>query len=245
MNHREYIANLSYKYDGDWINIARAIRQNEDVDDYHIQEKYVTILDEEYPECFHCLRYPPWLFFYEGDLSLIYKDCITIIGARDASIYAEEMTRLIVSTLKDKYIYVSGLAKGVDGFVHDEALKWARTIGIIGSGLATIYPTSNEYLFEQIRKKDLIISEYPYNVGIRKHHFPWRNRLLAALSKKIIVVEAKMKSGTMHTVNEALALGKEVYCIPHRFNDISGKGSNYLINDGAYVLYDIEQIKEL
>ena len=245
MTQREYIANLSYKYEGDWARIAEALRSFEKVEDYHIEEKYVTILDEDYPKAFLSLRYPPWVIFYEGDYSLLNKKCITIIGAREASQYALDMCELIVNTVKDKYVYVSGLAKGIDGRVHDVALKKYHTIGVIGSGLKTSYPSCNTHLYKEMRKKHLIISEYPYNVGIRKHHFPWRNRLLAALSEKLIVVEAKMKSGTMLTVNEALALGKEVYCVPHRFNDISGKGSNKLINDGAFMLYTIEQIKEL
>lgn len=245
MNKREYLANLSYKYDGDWASITNAIRRYEKVEDYHIKENYITILDDNYPSSFLSLRYPPLVFFYEGDLSLLNKKCITIVGAREATEYATSITKLIVKTIGDKYVYVSGLAKGIDACVHDEALKYSKTIGIIGSGLATVYPRTNDELFKKMRKKDLIISEYPYNVGIRKHHFPWRNRLLAALGEKLIVVEAKIKSGTMLTVNEAIELGKEVYCIPHRFNDISGKGSNKLINDGAFMLYTIEQIKEL
>ena len=245
MDKRKYIANLSYKYDGDFDKISKAIRSYEKVDDYDIQENYVTIIDNEYPKSFLSLRYPPWVIFYEGDYELINEKCITIVGARDASSYALDMTKIIVNTIGSRYVFVSGLARGVDGCTHEEALKCSRTIGVIGSGLKTIYPYCNEHLYKEMRKKDLIISEYPFNVGIRKHHFPWRNRLLAALGEKLIVVEAKLRSGTMLTVNEALSLGKDVYCIPHRFSDISGKGSNKLINDGAFMLYTIEQIREL
>ena len=89
------------------------------------------------------------------------------------------------------------------------------------------------------------MSEYPSGTGVRKHHFPWRNRILAALGESVIVIAAKIRSGTMCTVNEAIALDKDIYVFPHLYRSEQGMGCNKLIADGAQILYDTIQIKEM
>lgn len=247
MNQRDKIIQLAIQNQGEWIKITQAIQQNQPI--HHLQQPQtpcITILDEEYPNVLKQLRYPPWVLFYEGDISLLKKKCITIVGSRELSYYGQQCTNLIATTLSKKYVIVSGLAKGADACAHDAAIRsFGKTIGVIGSGLNFIYPRCNASLYREMKKHHLILSEYPFDVPIQKHHFVWRNRILAALGDKCIVTSAKKRSGTMLTVNEAITLGKEVWCVPYEMNQIEGEGCNLLIEQGAQILYDTKQLYEL
>ena len=149
------------------------------------------------------LRYPPWVLYYQGDISLLEKKCMTIVGSRELTDYGKRVTEVASSILSRKYVIVSGLAKGADATAHRTAiLCGAKTIGVIASGLKIQYPSCNADLYKTMQKEHLILSEYPYDTGIQKHHFAWRNRILAALGEACIVTSAKVKSGTMLTVNE-------------------------------------------
>ena len=209
-------------------------------------ENYITIADEEYPECLRKLRFPPWVLFYQGDISLLKQPMITIVGSRDLCEYGRQMSEMTASILQEKYVIVSGLARGVDAVVAETTLALGgKTIAVIGSGLGTHYPYENENLYQKIGEKGLILSEYPFPTGVRKHHFPWRNRILAGLGESLIVTQAQEHSGTMITVNEALNLSKDVYCIPYPMDDIHGSGCNRLIEEGAGIIYSRTQLKDL
>ncbi|MCI5774348.1 MAG: DNA-protecting protein DprA [Erysipelotrichaceae bacterium] len=236
MDKSRYVANLSYKYQGDWQKIAKAIKANEEVKDHDIQEAYLTIFDEGYPLAFRKLRYPPWVIFYQGDLKLLDKPKVSIVGSRIIDAYAYEMTISVANYLAQDHGLVSGLAMGVDALVHQVGLEKSFTIGIIGSGMDHCYPASNAFLYARMRQNGLIISEYPHDVKVAKHHFPWRNRLIAALGERLYVTAAKVKSGTMHTVNEALELGKEIYCVPYALDNELGEGCNLLLFQGANII---------
>lgn len=234
---REYLANLSYKYKGDWNKITKAIGRNEQVENYDIKEKYFTIVDKEYPEEFKNLRFPPWVIYYKGDIELLKRRKVAIVGSRRIGKYAYTITRKLCKKLSRDNCLVSGLALGVDGVVHESAIiNGGKTIGVIGSGLGYVYPKENKELYQIMGSEHLIISEYPYFVKIEKYHFPWRNRLIAALGEKLYVTQAQIKSGTMHTVNEALNLAKEVYCVPYGLDDLDGEGCNLLIFQGANII---------
>ena len=110
---------------------------------------------------------------------------------------------------------------------------------VIVSGL------ENTFLFERMKKSGLIISEYPMHVKPLAYHFPWRNRLIAALSSNLVVIEATYKSGTMITVNECLELSVPIYCVPTAFQDEKYQGCNYLISNGANILVDIKDIDDI
>ena len=243
---RETLANYSCKYHGSWHRIAKAIKDNEVVGKVVIKDDYITILDDEYPERLRALRYPPWVLFYKGNLSLLNKPMIGIIGSREMGNYAASMTEMMVATLPEKYGIVSGLAKGVDGCAHACCLQMGRkTIGVIGSGLKYRYPYENEGIYLQMEKDGLILSEYPYDEGVKSYHFPWRNRIIAALSDKIIVTSAKRRSGTMLTVNEAITVGKEVWCDPYPMDNALGEGCNLLIQQGAQIIVNKNDIESI
>lgn len=242
---RETLAAYAYQYHGAWDLIARAVVSAEQPRKPGIRERYITILDAEYPDCLRQLACPPWVLFYQGNIRLLEEPMITIVGSRDLSVYGEYLTALAADELKKRFVLVSGLAKGADAIVHKRALEGGHTIGVIGSGLGTRYPKENHDLYEAMAKNDLILSEYPFFTGVRKENFPWRNRIIAALGQACIVTAAKQRSGTMITVNEALAVSRDIYTFPYPFNDEAGRGCDILIAEGANILYTSSQLHEI
>lgn len=238
---RNLLIRLSIKYQGDYNKIAKAIKNKEEVDESIEIQQAVTILDENYPKELMELKKPPFVLFYEGNIDLLKERKIAIVGSRKASKYGVEVTKNVCELLRNEYVIVSGLAKGIDANAHIHA---KRTIAVLGNGLDYIYPYENEFLYEELKKNQLVISEYPYHTKPEKYHFPFRNRIIAALVDKVIVTEAAKRSGTMLTVNEALALGKEIYAVPYPFDSENGQGCNMLIESGAYILTS-ENMKSL
>ncbi|CDD49924.1 predicted Rossmann fold nucleotide-binding protein involved in DNA uptake [Firmicutes bacterium CAG:308] len=241
---RKAILYYAIKYQGDWNKIGQAIRSKESFQEIKISESYVTIVDEAYPLSFRQLRFPPWIIFYRGNYDLLKKRCVGIVGARNCSQKAIENATLVSQRLKQRYCIVSGLAKGIDAASHCASLD-KDTIGIIGCGIDRIYPYVNKELFLKMYATQLVISEYPPGVAPYARNFPWRNRLIAALSESLIVIEATIKSGTMLTVNEMLELSKPVYCLPTAFNDVRYQGCNYLISQGANILSSEKELEYL
>lgn len=243
---REQLLYYACKYHGDYKRIKKAIEEEEDWEKISYPGNYITILDEKYPSCFKGLKYKPWVLFYEGDFNLLNTAMIGVVGSRNNSCYGEQCTSLLIANLNEKYGIVSGFAKGIDALAHFYALKQNRkTIAVLGCGIDVIYPKENTFLYNKIKKNGLFLSEYPQGSKPYAYHFPWRNRLIAAISDKLIVVEAKVKSGTMITVMEALELGKEVYAFPHNIDQENGKGCNKMIEQGCGMLNEIADIKEI
>ena len=136
---RNKIAAYAQKYQGDWSRIAKAIASEEEIESVPMNLNFVTIVDQEYPECFRKLRFPPWILYYEGDLSLIGQPALAIVGSRQLCFYASKMIERLVKANCEKVI-VSGLAKGADTKAHQCAI---RTIGVLGCGLDVAYPKEN------------------------------------------------------------------------------------------------------
>ena len=244
MEIREIIAEYAYLYQGDWNQIADALKKNLAVREKKIKEPYITIFDQAYPDALRKLRYPPWILFYRGNLELLKQPMMTIVGSRELTSYGKDNTQLAAEILSKRYVIVSGLAKGADAAAHETALHGGNTIAVIGCGIEQCYPSCNRSLYHEIAARGLILSEYPSDVGPRKHHFPWRNRILAALGEACIVTQATLHSGTMITVNEALSLTKDIWCFPYPFGEEAGKGCDLLIAQGAEILYDSVQIED-
>lgn len=243
---REQLLYYAYKYYGDYKKIKKAIEKQEKWEKIEYKGNYLTILDFNYPTVLKKLLFPPWVLFYEGDITLLEKEMIGIVGSREMSFYGKKCTQLLVENMHSKYGVISGLAKGIDSYAHLMAMHTSRfTVGVLGCGIDVIYPKENEYLYHKMKKEHLIISEYPNGTKPYAYHFPWRNRIIAALCKKLVVVEAKMKSGTMITVNEALELGIPIYAFTHAIDSVNGEGCNYLIKEGSEILGCIEDIKDL
>lgn len=231
MRTKEKLISYAIKYKGNLGKIIRAYNLDEEISLIPYEECF-TIFDECYPDCFRKLKIPPLVIFYKGDIRLLKKDKIGVVGSRNACEYALSATKALVLNKKDKVI-VSGLAKGVDGQAHRYAKK---TIGVLGCGINYIYPRDNIDLFKRMESDGLILSEYPNTVEPLKYHFPFRNRLIAALADEIYVMQSKERSGTLTTINEALELGKEVKVLPYGVFNTSGSYNNYLINEGANMI---------
>jgi len=240
---REQIYYYAIKYQGDYSKIEHALQEEEPYEPIPITQKCLVIGDKEYPKKLYALEKPPWILFYEGNLSLLNKKSIAMVGSREVDEYGIHCSIFIAKSLSD-YVLVSGMAKGVDTLAHANA---RYTIGIVANGLDICYPSENHALYEYMKQHQLLMSEYPLGVKPRKYYFPFRNRIISALSDALIVPSCKAQGGTMHTVEEALRLDIPIYTIPHPMLSKLGEGCNLLIEQGANMLYtydDIEEVKK-
>ncbi len=199
------------------------------------KRSFVTCMDKRYPQQLLHLATPPIVLFYQGDLSLLDEKMISVVGGRTTSVLAKKVVNhLLVPVIEAGYVIVSGCAKGIDTFAHQTAIKHGgKTVAVIGTGLNNVYPKENRALQAEIGTNHLLLSEFPPDTAPKKHHFPMRNRLLAALSEGICVIEAKEKSGSLITVQQALELGKTIFSVPGNILTEHSKGSHRLIQDGA------------
>ncbi len=248
----ELVLYFSLKYDGDFGKIYQAILDKEPVDEMlknvlkgKLNCQYTTLFSHDYPECLKQINNPPFVLYYYGDLSLINKKTIGIIGMRDCDEYGRHATEYFTNELVKKgYVVVSGMAKGVDSIAHKSAIETGgKTIAVLGTGIEYCYPKENKDLYNELKKNHLVLSEYPFNVAPCKKLFPYRNRIVSALSSKILITQSRVKSGTMITAGYALEQGKDVYCVPGRFYDF--EGCNKLINQGAYLVHDVKDIDSI
>ena len=196
---------------------------------------FFSILDSHYPALLKEIYNPPALLFYGGNLTLLKRPSLAVIGSRAASAYGLAVTRkLIPDLLKEGYTIVSGLARGIDTAAHQMTLQHqGQTIGILGAGLDVYYPQENQRLQEDLRKRHLLLSEYLPGTPPRRHHFPARNRIIAGLTQGTIIIEAKIRSGTLITAQLALESGREVFAVPGSILTEHSSGLHALIQDGA------------
>lgn len=205
----------------------------------------LLIGDCNYPTLWYFIPQPPILIFYEGDLSLLKKPLVSIVGTRSISTYGEVVSEALTIAIADQnWAVVSGLAKGVDKAVHQSAVKHndASTIGIIPAGLHYYYPKDNRSLEEAMYRRHLVLSEFLPFSRPNKHHFIMRNRLVAGISKATIIIEAAQQSGSLITANYALQYNREVFAVPGRITDKYSKGCNDLILNGARSINNLEQM---
>ena len=160
MQYREQILAYAIQYKGDWYKMREAIKENKAWNLPACSCTYVTIVDPTYPCKFRRLQCPPWILFYEGNLALCEQRSVAVIGSRQPTAYGSKMCAQITKILALRYCIVSGLAKGIDGIAHREALA-QHTIGIMGCGLDVYYPKVNADIQQIMAKKQLVLSEYP------------------------------------------------------------------------------------
>lgn len=204
----------------------------------------INYLSNEYPDNLREIYNPPALLFYQGRIELLKTKTIAIVGSRSASKYGISCVDGLVPNLIDRYTIVSGLANGIDGRSHRCAVaNGGNTIAVIGTGLNQFYPRNNQNLQRQIANYGLVLSEYPPDSTANPWHFPQRNRIIAGISQKLIVVEAKIHSGALITAGLALENNREIFAIPGRVDSKFSDGCNQLIFDGATPLLNIEILK--
>lgn len=192
--------------------------------------------DKNYPQKLLQLKKPPGTIWVEGDVSLLEKPALAIVGSRKNTSYGAKITKTFASKISKQGItIVSGLALGIDTIAHTYSKNsLGNTIGIVGSGLNKIYPEeNNELAIEIVKYGGCLISEYEPEKEVDMKNFPKRNRLICALSEGIFVVEADYRSGSKLTGNLGLKYGKKVFCVPRNIGELRGLGTNMLIQEGA------------
>ncbi len=200
--------------------------------------------DPDYPKLLAGLKDAPPLLWAIGDLSVLERPVIAMVGARNASSLGLRMARSLAQNLGEAgYTVVSGMARGIDTAAHQAALK-TGTIAVLAGGADVIYPAENTRLAEEICKTGLRLSEQPMGLTPRARDFPKRNRIIAGLARAVVVVEAAAKSGTLITARDALDYGREVLAVPGHPFDARSSGCNRLIRDGAQLVRDAADVLE-
>ena len=236
--------------------------KNEKILNYHIKymkENNIDIIhicEKSYPQILKQIYDAPVSLYIRGNKEILNGKNVGIVGCRDCTDYGKKAAKYFAYNLsKEKSInIISGLAKGVDSYAHwgsvganiecESTKNCGKTIAVLGNGLDMIYPKENiELANEIIRSGGAIISEYPCGTKPDKMNFPARNRIISGLSKGIIVIEAKEKSGTLITVDFALEQGRDVFVVPGNINSINSVGTNDLIKQGAKMVTSYEDIK--
>jgi len=191
----------------------------------------------EYPERLTHLYLPPEGLWARGPTRLPTDRMIGIVGTRRATEYGRRMAHdLAFDLAAEGWAIVSGLAAGIDAAAHRGALAaHGTTIGVLGCGFDHVYPVANRGLYESIARRGLLLSEYPPEQTPRKFHFPERNRIIAALSSALVVVQAGEKSGALITAGFALDLGREVLAVPGAADQPVSRGAHQLLREGAAV----------
>jgi len=209
---------------------------------------YITRLNQSYPKLMLQISNIPCILYYCGDVSLIDKQALAIVGSRRATSYGLRQARLMAGELsKNGLVIVSGMARGIDSAAHQGALEEdGETIAVLGSGVDIPYPRENRSLYTEISKRGLVLSEYPPGTEPLSYNFPIRNRIISGLSLGVFIVEAQAKSGSLITCDCALEQGKEVFALPGPVVSPNSVGPLRLIQQGAkLIIYPQEILEQL
>lgn len=198
----------------------------------------------EYPSRFLHIAKPPEKLYVLGSLPNPDQPAVAIVGARNATPYGRAIAQKFASTLSLYGVQIiSGFARGIDRAGHEGALQaGCPTYAVFGNGVDVCYPRENWDIYQSIPKQGGFISEFPPGTEPKAWTFPMRNRLISALADKLLVVEAKEKSGALITADFALEQGKDVYAVPGRLDDAASMGCNRLIAQGAAIALSPEEL---
>lgn len=207
--------------------------------------KLITCTDSNYPKKLLEIEDYPKEMYVIGNEELLEKDSIGIVGSRESTGYGEKCARNFAREIsKENICIVSGMAIGIDTAAHEGAIREkGSTIAVLGCGFNNIYPKENIDLFNDILKKGgCVISEYSPNTKADLSKFPKRNRIISGLSKGILVVEAKHRSGSLITAKYAKKQDKKIFCIPGNIDEKTSVGTNRLIQNGAKLVIKAQDI---
>ncbi len=207
--------------------------------------RYLFMDEADYPELLTHLDNAPPAFIYQGNLELLSRNPVAMVGARNASAGACRFARTLAYELGQSGLaVVSGLARGIDTAAHAGSID-SGTIAVIAGGIDIAYPPENRELQDAIAERGLLIAEMPPGTEPRARHFPYRNRIIAGLSLGTVVVEAAPKSGSLITARLAAEAGREVMAVPGSPLDPRSHGCNQLIREGATLVQNACEIAEL
>jgi DNA processing protein len=234
-----------------FINNRKKINIEKTIEEIYKQNLMVSYIKEDsYPKLLKNIYNPPPILYYWGNLKINWEKSISVVGSRHPSFYGQRVVKNIISELNSSELsIISGLAIGIDSLAHKESLlNNLKTIAVLGSGLnqEIIHPKSNRPLVEEIIKNQgLVMSEFSPKIPPWPQNFPQRNRIIAGLSNKTLVIEAGEKSGSLITSKIALEEGRDVLTIVGDIFSLNSKGSNKLAKDGAIIINQAEDILNL
>ena len=249
-NSKDSLIALSLKHQGNWDKMYKDLVAHKMPEDYffdkvnNLECGVITMLDSGYPEQLKHVPKPPFVLYYYGNYSMLqeYRKNISVVGSRNNSEYGQKVTEELAGGLAEKgYTIVSGLALGIDAIAHQAAIdKGGRTVAVLGCGIDNFYLKTNEELFNLMKEQYLVISEYPEDTIPSPEHFPIRNRIIAGLSKTLIVTEASHHSGSIITALLALQGNADVMCVPYPAGQFSE--CNRLIMNGAILVESVDDV---
>lgn len=195
----------------------------------------IHLYDPHYPFLLKQISDAPFVLYVKGNKNALQEKCLAIVGTRNISEYGKQVIRHIIPDLvRDNISIVSGLALGVDGYAHEQTLIHHGTaIGVLGSGIDLVRPLENHHLAHKIIEKNgCLLSDFPLGMEATPYSFPMRNRIISGLSRGVIIIEAKQKSGSLITAQLALEQNREVFAIPGSIFHEQSQGTNDLIAQG-------------
>lgn len=209
-----------------------------------LQAFLIPFYSPEYPKRLLEITDFPLILYAQGNFLKKDQDCIAVVGTRQASVYGQEIAQeLSMKLAQAGFTVVSGLARGIDKAAHQGALKAGRTIAVLGSGLARIYPTENIPLAQAIREQGALVSEFSMSTAPDRQNFPQRNRIVSGMTLGTILIEAPLHSGAVLTAEKAISQGRPVYAFPGRVDQETFKGNHSLIKEGkAKLIEGVEDI---
>jgi DNA processing protein len=204
----------------------------------------VTLADAEYPKLLLEIADPPPVLYCRGRLELLARPALAIVGSRNASAQGKRDAESFARTFSAAGLtIVSGLAQGVDAAAHRGALEAeGSTIAVLGTGADLVYPRANAALAEAIAERGLLVSEFALGTPALAHNFPRRNRVISALARGCLVIEAALASGSLITARAAAEQGREVFAVPGSIHSPLAKGCHALIKAGAKLAESAEDV---
>jgi DNA processing protein len=199
-------------------------------------------IEPAFPAALATLEPPPPLLYAKGDLSLLKKPMVAIVGSRQCSAAGSKLARQFAADLgRADFVIASGLARGIDAAAHEAALEYG-TVAVVAGGLDMVYPPENADLQDRIAAEGCIISERPLGFAARAQDFPRRNRIISGVSLGVVIVEAAHRSGSLTTARLAAEQGREVFAVPGHPLDPRAEGTNKLLKSGATLVTEAEDV---
>ncbi|MDD4350820.1 MAG: DNA-processing protein DprA [Clostridia bacterium] len=193
----------------------------------------LCVYDKEYPSLLKEINNPPLLLYCKGNIQLLNTECVGIVGTRKPTDYGKLETRIFTKKLAENGLtIVSGMSMGVDAIAHATTLEVkGKTIAVLAGGFYHVYPAMNMNLFKKIIENNLAITENRPSVSIQPYMFPVRNRIIAGLSRGVLLTEAGVSSGSIHTRNYAIEFNREIFAIPGKLSSLESEGCNRTIKE--------------
>lgn len=218
--------------------LTRAAEELKFIEKHQIQP--IFYLDSAYPKrLLHC-HDSPVMLYYKGNADLNMPRIISMVGTRNATEYGRTVTEMVIEKLQSHNIMVlSGLAYGIDILAHRAALKYGLpTIGVLAHGLDRLYPAQHKSTAEKMYDQGGLLTEFPSGTAPDRENFPKRNRIVAGMSDATIVIETKIKGGSMITATLANSYDRDVYAVPGNIGQVCSEGCNYLIRTHRAAILD-------